>query len=63
MPRSDMNEAVAAVAGVQLTIAGFALGVLFDFEYPMWEIAAISVLVGSGIVVAQLMSVRGDTDR
>lgn len=53
-----MDETLVAIGGVQLTVAGISIGILFDFNFVAYLFAMSSVLVGSYIVAKQVLAVR-----
>jgi hypothetical protein len=53
-----MDETLAAIGGVQLTVAGIAIGILFDFNFAAYSFALLSVIAGSYIVAKQVLAAR-----
>ncbi len=53
-----MDETLVAIGGVQLTVAGMSLFILFDSAHQIWPFALLSVLIGSYIVAKQLFKAR-----
>jgi|AntDeeMinimDraft_4_1070355.scaffolds.fasta_scaffold21977_1 hypothetical protein len=49
-----MSQILNAIAGMQLTIAGVSLAILFDFHGLFWPLGVLSVLFGTLIVGGEI---------